>query len=481
MKCPRVRRILAPIFICLILSPTIAVATAQDSASVPQVTRKPNMIFILADDLGYGDLGCYGQRNIRTPRIDEMARQGLRFTQHYAGSTVCAPSRACLVTGRHTGHVRVRGNAESLLNPQTVTIARLLHDAGYTTGVIGKWGIGHPPPPGDPAQNGFGYFYGYLNMWHAHNYYPDFLWKNESKDPIKGNVVKVIGQGGVAIKKTQYSHDLLTAQALAFIDRNKANPFFLYLPFTIPHANNEAAGEGMEVPDDGPYRSQSWPQAQKNQAAMITRLDTSVGQILDLLKKLQLDEQTVVFFSSDNGPHSEGGADSAYFHSAGTLRGQKRDLYEGGIRVPLVVRWPEKIAANCVTDHLSAFWDFLPTAAEIAGISSPAGIDGISYYPTLIGESATQQQHDFLYWEFHEGGSQQAVRMGPWKYLKQIGGKSELFHLDTDESESHDLAPEQPEIIRTIEDYLKTARDESEVYPLRPAGTARRLESRPLR
>jgi len=445
-------------------------AVAQTEPGKPE-TEKPNIIFILADDLGYGDLGCYGQKSIKTPYLDQMAKAGVRFTNHYSGSTVCAPSRCCLLTGQHTGHVNVRGNTDVLIPDETATVAKLLKQAGYKTGAIGKWGVGHPPPPGDPARNGFDHFFGYLDMWHAHNFYPDFLWKNGEKFSVKGNIVKAVKRGGVALKKTQYSHDLFAQDALDFIEKNQQSPFFLYLPFTIPHANNEAGAEGMEVPDDRPYSAEDWPQAQKNHAAMITRLDETVGQILLKLKTLKLDQKTLVIFTSDNGPHSEGGADPKFFQSSGMLRGQKRDLYEGGIRVPFVATWPGKIQPGTISHHVSTFWDFLPTACELAGEKPPEKIDGISYLPSLLGQPGKQQKHKFLYWEFHEGGSKQAVRMGDWKAVVFCNQTVELYNLQTDPAETIDVAQKYPEVIEQIGEYLLTARVDSDQFPLKTSTT----------
>jgi arylsulfatase A-like enzyme len=429
---------------------------------------RPNIVFILADDLGYGDLGCYGQKRILTPNLDRMAAEGMRFTQFYAGSTVCAPSRCCLMTGLHTGHATIRGNAEVPLRPQDITVAKVLKDAGYTTSLVGKWGLGEAGTTGVPNRQGFDTFYGYLNQVHAHNYYPDYLWKNQEKVTIEGNVV----QGGVASKRAQYSPDLFTKEALAFVEQNREKPFFLYLAYTTPHANNERGakeGNGMEVPSDAPYSDKSWPQVEKNYAAMVTRLDADVGRLLKRLKELGLDENTIVFFSSDNGPHKEGGADPKFFESAGPLRGLKRDLTEGGIREPTIVRWPGKVKAGVVTDQVGAFWDFLPTAAELAGAKAPAGLDGVSLTPTLLG-TGKQAQHDFLYWEFHERGPQQAVRMGDWKALRlKAGGPLQLYDLKTDAGEAHDVAADHPNVTAKIEAYLKGARTESATWPIKPA------------
>jgi arylsulfatase A-like enzyme len=433
-------------------------------APAQQPARKPNIIFILADDLGYGDLGCYGQKKIKTPNLDRMAAQGLRFTQAYAGSTVCAPSRCALMTGKHTGHCTVRGNARVPLGKGESTIARLLRAVGYVTGLIGKWGLGEPGTTGHPNLQGFDYFFGYTDQRHAHNYYPDFLWRNQDKFPLPGNKVK----GGVAYERATYSHDLFTQEALEFIARNKDRPFFLYLAYTIPHANNEAGKNGMEVPNDEPYHNEPWPQAQRNHAAMITRLDRDVGKLLDRLRELGLDENTIVFFSSDNGPHREGGGDPFFFRSSGPLRGFKRSLHEGGVRVPMIVRWPGRVPAGKTSDQVWAFWDFLPTACELAGAEPPRGVDGISVVPTLLGKGG-QKQHEFLYWEFHEGGFQQGVRMGDWKAVREkLGGPLELYNLREDLGEKNDVAARHPDVEARIEAYLKTARTEDPRWPIKP-------------
>jgi len=436
--------------------------------------KKTNIIFILADDLGYVDLGCYGQKDIETPNIDKLAAEGIRFTDHYAGSTVCAPSRCCLMTGKHTGHAYIRGNREvkpmgqEPLPAGTVTVAGLLKDAGYATALTGKWGLGASGSVGIPNRQGFDYFYGYLCQRHAHNYYPEFLFRNEERVPLEGNRVENPRPdgAGVAVEKTQYSHDLIVKESLAFIARNSTKPFFLYLALTIPHANNEAGKEGMEVPTDAPYSNRNWPAQQKNHAAMITRMDSDIGTIMAQLKEFGIDENTLVIFSSDNGPHREGGADPEFFKSSGPLRGIKRDLYEGGIRVPMIARWPGKIHEGAVSDHVSAFWDFLPTAAEIAGVRVPGNIDGISYLPALLGKE--QRKHEFLYWEFHEGrASKQAVRMGKWKAVRlRPSAPLELYDLSTDKGEKNNIASIFPDIVKKIEDYLKGARTESEIWKL---------------
>jgi arylsulfatase A-like enzyme len=439
--------------------------TLQGAAAEP--ARPPNVLFILADDLGYSDLGCYGQKQIQTPNLDRLAAAGMRFTQCYAGSTVCAPSRCALMTGKHTGHATIRGNALVPLRPDDVTVAEVLKQAGYTTALIGKWGLGEPNSTGIPNRKGFDFFYGYLNQVHAHNYYPDYLWKNQEKVPLAGNVVK----NGVASERSQYSHDLFTREALAFVEEHRSRPFFLYLAYTIPHANNErgkAEGNGMEVPGDAPYSDKPWPQVEKNHAAMITRLDADVGRLVKRLQELGLDENTIVFFSSDNGPHKEGGADPQFFQSSGLLRGFKRDLTDGGTRVPMIVRWPGKIKAGTVSEQVWAFWDFLPTAADLAGARTPPGLDGFSIVPTLLGKG-DQKQHEFLYWEFHERGSQQAVRMGDWKAIRaRLDEPLVLYNLRTDIGETKNVATKHPEVVARIEAYLKSARTESAQWPLRP-------------
>ena len=434
--------------------------------------NRPNIIYIMADDLGYGDLGCYGQNTIKTPNIDKLAEEGMRFTDHYAGSTVCAPSRCCLMTGFHTGHALVRGNARVPLRPSDVTIAELLKEAGYSTGIIGKWGLGEPDSTGIPNRQGFDYWFGYLNQRHAHNYYPEYLWRNEEKVELKNEVNHVIGgqdrtPGGVATKRVEYSHDLYAEDALGFVEKNKDNPFFLYLALTIPHANNEAGNEGMEVPSLEPYADKDWPEPQKGHAAMITRMDGDIGRLMAKLKELRLDKNTFVMFTSDNGPHKEGGADPTFFNSSGPLQAYKRALYEGGIRVPMIARWPGRIKAGSISDHVSAFWDFLPTCCDLVGAEAPEGIDGISMVPTLLGRPGEQREHDYLYWEFHEQGKRQAVRMGDWKGIRQNVAKNpdgpiELYNLKNDISEKSNVAVRHPSIVAKIEAYMKAARTPSE-------------------
>jgi arylsulfatase A-like enzyme len=446
--------------VCVISSSNAAEPTPAGAARIAH----PNIIFILADDLGYGDLGCYGQKQIQTPSIDRLAADGMRFTQCYAGCTVCAPSRCCLMTGMHTGHAWVRGNQRIPLRPEDVTVAQVLKSAGYATALVGKWGLGEPDTTGIPNRKGFDEFFGYLNQRHAHNSWPEYLWKNEQKYPLAGNVEKK----GISSQCVQFSNDLFTREALSFIDRHSKGPFFLYLAYTVPHANDErgaAESNGIEVPSDAPYSDRPWPATEKNFAAMITRMDGDIAHIMKRLRELGIDDNTIVFFSSDNGPHKEGGQDPTFFKSGGPLRGIKRDMYEGGIRVPMIVRWPGHVKSGAVSDQVWGFWDFLPTAAELAGAKAPPKIDGLSMAPTLIGEKAvghSQQDHKFLYWEFHEGGFKQAVRMGNWKAVRLAPDKPlQLYNLKDDIGETHNVAAEHPDVVAKIEAYLKGARTES--------------------
>jgi uncharacterized sulfatase len=468
---------------CLCLIATfIAVQALLQSKSAGETPHRPNLIFILADDLGYGDLGCYGQELIKTPRLDQMAAEGMRFTDFYAGNTVCAPSRSVLMTGQHMGHTHVRGNAggpdmsKQSLRPEDVTVAEVLQNANYRTALCGKWGLGDDALGGRqglPRRQGFDFFYGYLNQVHAHNYYPEFLWRNETKSPLR-NVVQRNDHsyggftGGWATKKVDYSHDLIAEEALGFIKRNasdESNPFFLYLALTIPHANNEGTrgtGDGQEVPDYGIYADRDWSDQDKGQAAMITRMDADVGRILDLLDELQIGEDTVVMFSSDNGPHNEGGHNTERFDPAGPLRGMKRDLYEGGIRVPFIVRWPGTTPPGTVSDHVSYFGDLMATAAELAGVPCPKNTDSISFVPSITGNAEDQPKHDYLYWEFYERGGKQAVRSGKWKAVRLPWNSddTELYDLSRDIGETNDIAKQHPEIVSKLEAMMDEAHTE---------------------
>ena len=406
--------------------------------------KLPNIVFIMADDLGYGDLGCYGQTQIQTPNIDRLAKEGMRFTDFYAGSTVCAPSRCVLMTGYHTGHAFIRGNGKDNLRPEDVTVAEVLKDKGYATCLAGKWGLGHEGSTGVPTKQGFDYFFGYLDQHHAHNYYPTFLMRNEERVKLK-NVVPGEGEWGqgVATEKVEYSHDLIMNEALGFIDRSADKPFFLYLALTIPHANNEAGKAGMEIPDYGQYADKDWPEPQRGHAAMITDMDRDIGRLRKQLEELQLDQNTIIFFTSDNGPHAEGGNNPDFQDSNGPLRGIKRSLTEGGIRVPMIAWGPGRIAAASISDFVGCFQDVMPTLGDLAGGSKviPADIDGISFAPTLLGKTDEQKQHDFLYWAFYEGGGARAIRQGKWKAVQQpINTAVRLYNLEQDLGEATDLA-----------------------------------------
>jgi arylsulfatase A-like enzyme len=448
----------------------LPVAWAYESTKAAQ--RRPNIILILADDLGYGDLGSYGQKTIRTPNLDRMANEGIRFTQFYAGSTVCAPSRGVLMTGLHTGHSWIRANGTGNLRKTDVTVAKVLKEAGYVTGHIGKWGLGHEGSDGVPTRQGFDFFFGYLHQGHAQNYYPHFLIRDEERVKLKNEVPHPLVSGaGVATKKVEYSHDLFAQEALGWITKNAKNPFFLYLAFTTPHANNRAGNNGMEVPDYGIYKDRGWPEPQKGYAAMISRMDADVGRLFDKLEKLGLDDSTITLFSSDNGPHKEGGADPAFFKSAGPLRGVKRDLTDGGIRVPMIVRWPGKIKAGSVSEHLGGFQDVMPTLAELAAAKSklPGQLDGISLVPTLLGQNDRQKQHHYLYWAFYERGAGQAVRMGKWKAVQQpIHTPIRLYDVEKDVGEKADLVDKEQEVVAQARQYMEEAYTPSERWKFPP-------------
>lgn len=461
------------------LSLVIAVSAAQAApgASTDDVPQKPNIVFIMADDLGYGDLGCYGQERIQTPRIDQMAAEGLRFTDAYAGSTVCAPSRCVLMTGLHGGHARVRGNMHATLPgaallTEDITVAEVLKNAGYATGLIGKWGLGESTnnQQGLPRRQGFDYFFGYLKQGHAHNYYTDFLWRNESKVKLSN----VISQDpalkhNVAEKKVVYSHDLFAKESLGFIREHQSEPFFLYLALTIPHANDEAGDRGMEVPDYGAYADLDWPEPQKGHAAMISRMDADVGRLLDLIGDLGLDDHTLVIFTSDNGPHREGGNDPDFNDSNGPLRGYKGNLTEGGIRVPMIARWPGWIASGTTTDEPVYFADMMPTFAALGGGTPPDGIDGMNITPTLLGSDQPKLANRFLYWEWNRnknGLQTQAARKGRWKAIRDPkSGTLEIYDLSADVGEAHDLASQRHDLVAMFDDFFSTARTKSPYWP----------------
>jgi arylsulfatase A len=444
------------------------------SAVAPPARDPPNIVIILADDLGYGDLSAYGQQRYRTPRLDRMAAEGRRFTSYYAGSTVCAPSRAALMTGLHTGHAWIRGNGDIPLRTQEVTIAEVLKAAGYRTAVIGKWGLGEADTAGRPDRQGFDEAFGYLHHQHAHRQYTEQLWKNDRFVPVSA--------------ETDYANDLFTNAALDFLTRSKNERFFLYLAYTSPHAELRAPKDAIEAfegrypetpfanakadatrPEppfnrSGGYRSQPTPRAAF--AAMVTRLDRDTGRILDHLRSLGLDRRTLVLFTSDNGPHREGGADPEFFDSNGPLRGIKRDLYEGGIRVPMIAWLPGIVPAGTVGETPWAHWDLLPTLAEFARTKATRDLDGLSAATLIRGVHPPATSSRTLYWEFHERGFQQAARRGQWKALRLAPGQPlELYDLSSDPGEQTNLAATRPDIVKTFEDYFLTARTPSERWP----------------
>lgn len=461
-----------------------AVAIAQD---------QPNIVFILADDLGYGELGAYGQTKIQTPNLDRMAREGIRFTQHYSGSPVCAPSRCTLLTGLDTGHAYVRDNFEMggwernaregqlPLPLGTPTVARFLKQRGYATGAFGKWGLGGPDSTGHPNHQGFDEFYGVLCQRVAHNHYPTHLWRNQSIEVLKNEYfsahqrLQKVPEEAKAFEKytgAEFAGDKITEAALGFIRSNAKRPFFAYIPYLVPHAAIQVPGDSLReyegMFEETPYLGQQGylphrtPRA--GYAAMITRMDRDIGRILATLKELKLDSNTIVFFSSDNGPTFNGGTDSKFFNSAGPLRDLKTSVYEGGIRVPLIARWPGRIEPNQVADHVSAFWDFAPTVADLLKTRWPHPTQGISYAPTLLGSA--QAKHRSLYWEFASGGGRQAMRIGDWKAvrvqaMKNPDGPLQLFNLRDDVGETKDLVATHPEKVAEFKGRMAQARTPS--------------------
>ncbi len=439
---------------------------------------QPNIIYILADDLGYGDLGCYGQETIKTPNLDKMADQGMRFTDHYAGSTVCAPSRCTLMTGLHQGHARIRGNKQNQIEDEDLTIAEVMKTVGYQTALIGKWGMGEEGTPGEPGNQGFDYYFGYLNQIHAHNHYPAWLIRNGQKIALDNSVkFKKVNYGpelgSAATEKNEYTQTLFTQDALRYINESANKPFFLYLAYVIPHVNNEGhivGHHGMEVPDQGIYANRDWPDQERSKAAMISTLDADVGRILRYLKESGMDENTLVIFSSDNGPHKEG-VDPEFFESNGPLKGIKRDLYDGGIRVPMIAWWPGKVESGSTSDFPSAFWDMMATFADLGGATIPEGeTDGISLVPTLLGQSEKQRNHDYLYWEFKGSRPEhmaQVVRSGDWKLIHFLADdRWELFNVRADLNEDYDQLSKNPELVKLLKGYMKEAHVTHSSYTL---------------
>lgn len=450
-----------PLAILCVLLGFVPADFARSAPEAAEGAPKPNVIFILADDLGYGDLGCYGQQQIKTPNLDRLAAEGTRYTQAYAGSTVCAPSRCALMTGKCTGRSTIRGNRQDRSKPETpltadeLAVPEVFQAAGYATALLGKWGVGENGSSGAPNRKGFDYFLGYLTQTAAHDYYPTSIWRNAESYPLAENA------GGA---KKVYTHDLFMREALGFIRTNQARPFFLYLSVAIPHANNEARPNGMQVPDDSPYSQESWPATEKNFAAMITRLDRGVGELMAALRAAGIDDRTLVIFTSDNGAHSEGGHQASFFHSSGPLRGIKRDLYEGGIRVPLIARWPGRVKPGATSDQVVAFWDFLPTFAALTGQPAPQNIDGISVLPALLENKPVP--HPPLYWEMHEGGFRRAVRLENWKGVSLDPARPlELYDLSKDVSEKQNVAAEHPDVVRRIEEIMKREHVPNPLWP----------------
>ncbi|MGN5955249.1 arylsulfatase [Sphingobacterium lactis] len=443
--------------------------------------KKPNIIFILADDLGYADVGAYGQEKILTPNIDELAKNGKLYTDFYAGAPVCAPSRSSLMTGQHTGHTYIRGNKEIVPEGQEPLAANIetfvqnLKAAGYKTGAFGKWGLGMVGTTGDPLKKGFDVFYGYNCQRQSHRYYPTHLWDDEKRIDLEGNDLA---------HTNIYAPDLIQEKTLQFIHNNPDGPFFMYVPSVLPHAelivpNDDIFkmydGKFEEKPfkgnDYGPnagvgYTSQAKPHA--TYAAMVTRLDKHVGQIVDALKEEGILDNTIILFTSDNGSHREGGADPEFFNSSGPFRGNKRDVYEGGVRTPMIIQWPAKVKADTRSNHIAAFWDVAPTLLQLAGAKGMKQTDGISFVPSLL-EKGKQKEHEYLYWEFHEGGGKQGLRMGDYKAirLKAKGNPDApiaIYHLPSDIAEKNDIAAQHPELVKKAKKIMSEGRTESAVF-----------------
>lgn len=467
----------------LALASTFVLTLAAAPSLAEQSTKQPNIIYILADDLGIGDIEPYGQDKIKTPNLTQMAQEGIRFTQHYAGSTVCGPSRAVLMTGLHTGHGPIRGNPlwtasgkPVSLKAEDITIAEMLKEAGYTTAAIGKWGLSedttipdHVIDPAMPNQQGFDYFFGYKFHTDAHSHYWNKMWKNNSPYYLSSNdPEKATGQ---------FIHDLFTQEALSYLNNaRQEKPFFLYLAYTLPHLP-------ISVPDDSKeqYKGLGWPVHKMNRtghykndldrnlayAGMVSRMDRDIGELFATLKRKGLDKNTLVIFASDNGPVLGNG----FFDSNGAFKGRKRDLYDGGVRVPMIVRWPGMVKANTESNHISAFWDIMPTFCELAKSSSCPKNDGLSMLPTLLGQPEKQKEHDYLYWEFNERqGPVQAVRSGDWKVVKRYKKKPELYNIVNDLGEKKNLWDKHPEIAKRLMNYLQTTRTEHSEFPLKKMG-----------
>jgi len=466
---------------------------ASITALAAAESKKPNIVYILVDDAGYGDFGCYGQKTLLTPNVDQLASEGMKFTRHYAGAAVCAPARCVLMTGLHTGHSRVRANGPASIPDTDLTVARLLKDAGYLTACIGKYGLGMPLPPDDPQRKGFDYFFGYVDTAHAHNGYPTYLFRNGVKVPLPNQIIPGSENKpgtGVATPdgRKQWAPQLLADDVQRYLDergKDRNRPFFLYYTLNLPHANNEAGvnsplGHGMETPSYGEFAARDWPDVEKGFASAMKFVDREVGAVMAKLKALGLEDDTIVMFSSDNGPHQEGGHKVAFFQSNDGLTGMKRDLTEGGVREPFIVRWPSKIKPGTISEHVSGFQDFLPTAADLAGTKVTAECDGISFLPTLLGQKDQQKQHPYLFWYASEKGGKRSVLKWPWKLLHLNTGSAdssdesentaakkrpaavkalvvELFNLETDPTESKNVAAENPQLLGELEAIMQQA------------------------
>jgi arylsulfatase A-like enzyme len=467
------KRLLCPLLLCLL-------------AMVCRAADKPNVIYILVDDAGYGDLSCYGQKMFTTPNIDKLAAEGMRFTRHYAGCTVCAPSRCVLMTGLHTGHCRVRGNGPGTIPDTDFTTPKLFKNAGYTTACIGKYGLGLPLPADDPQKKGFDYFFGYVDTAHAHNCYTTFLIRNGQQVPLDNQLIPSTekpGKPGMGVAKPdgrkQWVPQLLGEDVQRYLDERGKDqkPFFLYYALNLPHANNEAGkdsplGHGLESPTYGEFAARDWPDVEKGFASVMRFIDDQVGAVVAKVKALGMDDNTIILFTSDNGPHQEGGHQVAFFQSNDGQTGMKRDLTEGGVREPFIVRWPGKVQPGSESDLIGGFQDFMPTAAEITGAAVQGECDGISFLPTLLGKNKEQKQHDYMFWNFMEQGGKQSVLQWPWKLIHlntgitdaKPGAKAKakplevhLFNLEKDPTEADNVADKNKATLEKLEKIMKEA------------------------
>lgn len=490
------RKISSLVFIGTVLFLVGCSGPANQERPEAEKTSKPNVIFIMADDLGYGDLGIYGQQDIMTPNIDQLAREGMLFTQYYVGSPVCGPSRCSLLSGMHAGRMPVRGNANQPVRERfgherpeiwndipladsVTTMAEMFKASGYKTGVVGKWGLGERGSEGDPQNQGFDYFYGYYNHLHAHNHFPEYLWDNGEKVMLGNEAVYAtegyaLERGSSSILKKVYSQDLLIEKSKEFIIANEDTSFFLYLPVLIPHTNNEHSltgdAHGQEVPTLGPYEDEEWPVNEKSFASMITYLDNGIGELMELLKERGLEENTIVVFTSDNGPHGEGNHDPDFFDSNSSWTGMKRDIFEGGIRVPFMVKWPETIKPGSVASQSIAAWDVMATLGEIIDGDVPDISDGVSFYPVLM-DNQEEQSDRYFYWELDGNRKNIAVSRGDWKLVRLAPSgtndwETKLYNLAIDPSESKDLSAIHPDIMRELEEVIDTLRTKSDLFPI---------------